>query len=239
MAGDTVAIGPGVYTGNFVVYRDLTLRHAGLDVRGLDAAQAIDVRAILQASSTPLPEQRQALTTTQSGGLAGTVLTVQSFAPWGDTIVPAGDVTATIQNLTVRHGMSRRGGGIFNQGELYLERMTLTANAAVNEYSGNQDSGNGTVLVQAQGGAIYNAGLLTIVRSTLSANQAEYAGGAIYNSTASAGKTLEIIASTLVDNKAAPLPRVWTVRMTDSGFEPSTTTRACRRRDSLRQLPGA
>ncbi|MBP8291854.1 MAG: PKD domain-containing protein, partial [Caldilineaceae bacterium] len=226
MAGDTVAIGPGIYTGNFVVYRDLTLRHAGVDVSGLDAAQAIDVRAILQASNSPLLEQRQALTATQSGKLAGRVLTVHAYAPWGDTIVPAEDVTAGIQDLTVRYGMDRAGGAIFNRGQLRLERMTLTANAAVNEYVIGAD-GSLSVTVAAQGGAIYNAGALTIVRSTLSGNQSESAGGAIFSNSALVNaqfESLEIIASTLVDNKAAPLPRTWTVRMTDSGFQPFTTT---------------
>jgi hypothetical protein len=226
MAGDTVAIGPGIYTGNFVVYRDLTLRHAGVDVSRLDAAQAIDVRAILQASSSPLLEQRQALTATQSGELAGRVLTVHAFAPWGDTIVPAADVTANIQDLTVRYGMDRAGGAILNRGQLHLERMTLTANAAVNEYAVKAD-GSLSVTVAAQGGAIYNAGALTIVRSTLSGNQSESAGGAIFSNSALANaqfESLEIIASTLVDNKAAPLPRTWTVRMTESGFQPITTT---------------
>jgi plastocyanin len=139
---------------------------------------------------------------------------------------PAADVTANIQDLTVRYGMDRAGGAILNRGQLHLERMTLTANAAVNEYAVKAD-GSLSVTVAAQGGAIYNAGALTIVRSTLSGNQSESAGGAIFSNSALANaqfESLEIIASTLVDNKAAPLPRTWTVRMTESGFQPITTT---------------
>ena len=50
MAGDTVAVEAGRYTGNFIAYKDVTLAHAGIDVSLLNRDQPTDVRAILQAS---------------------------------------------------------------------------------------------------------------------------------------------------------------------------------------------
>ena len=35
MAGDTVAVSAGTYTGNFIAYKDVTVQHAGLDIAGL------------------------------------------------------------------------------------------------------------------------------------------------------------------------------------------------------------
>jgi hypothetical protein len=50
MAGDTIALEAGAYTGNFIAYRDVTLQHAGLDVSTLSRERPVDVRAILQAA---------------------------------------------------------------------------------------------------------------------------------------------------------------------------------------------
>ncbi len=57
MAGDTVAVRSGTYTGKFIAYKDGTIRHAGLsseDISRLDRTQGVDVRAILQASPDPI-----------------------------------------------------------------------------------------------------------------------------------------------------------------------------------------
>lgn len=225
MAGDTLAIAPGVYTGNFVVYRDLVLQHAGIDVSSLDAAQGIDARAILQASSDPILEQRKGLNSTQSIGLVGRVLTVQSYLPDALTIAPAEDVVVTLRDLTLRHGMSRQGGAIFNRGNLRLERSTLHDNASVNQYTVANVLSENDIALKAQGGAIYNSGALVIERSTLSANQSEFYGGAIYNDTVGTVESLRIVASTLVDNRAAPLPTQHTVRWTNTGeFDPPFIT---------------
>ncbi|MBC8447965.1 MAG: right-handed parallel beta-helix repeat-containing protein [Chloroflexi bacterium] len=222
MAGDTVAIEAGAYTGNFIAYKDMTLQHAGIDVAMLSQGQSVDVRAILQASERTIREQHHVLTETQASGLSGTVLTVQAYYPVTSTgsIAVTGDVTVTLTGLTMRHGLSRQGGGVYNVGHLHVIRSTISENAAVNEL---QDGI--TVTVEAQGGAIYNLGQLTLERSTISGNRSEFYGGAIYTvGSDSQDASVDVVASTIANNKAEKLPRQHVINITDAGFDPSAPT---------------
>jgi hypothetical protein len=189
LAGDTIAIQAGAYTGNFIAYKDVTLQHAGIDVAALGREQATDVRAILQASERSIREQHRL-----GGDLPGTVLTIQGYAPLAasDPITPSGDVSVTLRGLTIRHGMSQKGGGIYNLGTLHTFTSTIEGNAAV----------NGQEL--AQGGAIYSRGSITLTRSTLSGNQSEYYGGGIYVEGESKDDPalVNATASTIADNRA-------------------------------------
>ncbi|RME80717.1 MAG: PKD domain-containing protein, partial [Caldilineae bacterium] len=204
MAGDVVAVEAGTYTGNFIAYKDVTLRHAGIDVSRLSPEQAVDVRAILQASPRSISEQQQQLDPQRMTGLAGTVLTVEAFWPSGTTISAGSDLTVTLRGLTLQHGLSRQGGAIYNLGNLQIFTSTLAGNAAVNGLDNNNAPVPGE---EARGGAIYNAGRLSLVRSTISGNLSEYYGGAIYNAgTAAHPASLLVEASTLADNRAARLP---------------------------------
>ena len=177
MAGDTVAIEAGGYTGNFVAYKDLTLEHAGVDTTLLNRDQPTDVRAILQASDLSIREQSGGLDLQQITGLSGSVLTTGSCKLTDTTIVPAGEVEVTLRGLTIQHGLARLGGGIYNLGTLHVVTSTIADNAAVNQLDQN---GNVVSGAEAKGGAIYNAGTLTLERSTISGNQSEYHGGALY-----------------------------------------------------------
>ena len=123
VAGDTVAIEAGVYTGNFVAYKDLTLEHAGIDTTLLNRDQPTDVRAILQASDLSIREQRGRLDAQQVTGLSGSVLTTESCKPTDTTIVPAGEVEVTLRGLTIQHGLARLGGGIYNLGTLHVVHL--------------------------------------------------------------------------------------------------------------------
>jgi hypothetical protein len=201
---DTIAIEAGIYTGNFIAYKDVTLQHAGIDVNAIGRDQALDVRAILQASSQTIPEQHRALTETQTAGLSGTVLTVKAFRPSDATITSSNDLTVTMRGLTILHGLSRQGGGIYNLGHLYIFTSTIAENAAVNELA----TGGVTPTVKAQGGGIYNAGQLTLERSTVSGNQSEYYGGGIYNDGAGPDDQATVLLeeSTIAANKASRLP---------------------------------
>ncbi len=197
MAGDVIALEAGTYTGNYIIYKDVTIEHAGINVDLLSRAESVDVRAILQASPLSIREQRALPEPT------GSVLRVHSYAPAAAALEPSGDITVTLEGVTIRNGVSQRGGAIYNLGSLTLTRSTLTANAAVNRYragSANTDVINGA---EAAGGAIYNAGQLNISHSTLSGNRSEYHGGAIYNDGAAAPARVQIQASTLADNLAA------------------------------------
>ena len=204
-SGDTVAIEAGVYTGNFVAYKDLTLEHAGIDTTRLNRDQPTDVRAILQASHLSIREQRSGLDPQQVTGLSGSVLTTGSCKLTDTTIVPAGEVDVTLRGLTIQHGLARIGGGIYNLGTLEVYTSTIADNAAVNQLDeyGNVVSGG-----EARGGGIYNAGTLTLERSTVSGNQSEYYGGALYTrgQSESAMSLVTIEGSTVAFNSADKLP---------------------------------
>ena len=197
MAGDTLALRAGVYTGRFIIYKDVTLQHAGLDISQRDPRDPVDARAILQASADSLAEQYEALTATRTE-LGTAILTVQAYAYPGDSVQASSDVSVTLQDLTLRHGLSRRGGAIYNVGRLHLLRTTVAENAAVNALQAD-----GTLAEAAQGGGIYNAGTLTLERSTLSGNHSESYGGGLYNQGRDAQSLarLNLRASTLADNQ--------------------------------------
>jgi hypothetical protein len=95
----------------------------------------------------------------------------------------ASGVNATIEGLTIAHGSSAKGGGIYNFGTLALTDCTLSNNSATSGF----------------GSAILNQGTLTVSDSTLSSNSGGYsgAGGAIENL-----GTLLVAASMLSSNTA-------------------------------------
>jgi hypothetical protein len=113
-----------------------------------------------------------------------------------DLIVNAG-ATVAVSGLTIQHGSSLLGGGIFNGGTLTLTDVTVSNNT------------QGTQL----GGGIFNSGTLTLSSSTVSANSAGFGvigvsgssgesgfGGGIYNYGASGGGTLTLTNSTVSGN---------------------------------------
>ena len=222
--GDTVAIEAGVYTGNFVAYKDVTLEHAGIDTTLLNRDQPTEVRAILQASDDTIREQRARLDAQQVNGLSGSVLTTQSYDLTDINIVPGGKATVTLRGLTIQHGLARQGGGIYNLGTLNVYTSTISDNAAANQLDLSENVVAGR---EARGGGIYNAGTLSLERSTLSGNQSEYYGGALYtrgqSSDAAAVATLR--ASTVAYNKADRLPAQHVVTVNDGpAFDPLALT---------------
>jgi subtilisin-like proprotein convertase family protein/threonine dehydrogenase-like Zn-dependent dehydrogenase len=203
MAGDEIAIEAGEYSGNFIIYKDVTLRHAGIDVNAVSREESIDVRAILQGSTRTLSEQQRLQTP------AGTVLNISSFdtSPSSGTIRPGGDVNVVLRGLTVRRGMSRQGSGIYNRGNLTLYDSTIEGNVAINGWA-NVDQGTVTSGQEGRGGAIYSSGTLALYRSTVSGNQSEYYGGSLYISgSANQRATALIEASTIAENRAERLSR--------------------------------
>src|SRR5439155_13173032 len=75
-------------------------------------------------------------------------------------IINAG-ATVTISGVTITHGSSLLGGGIFNGGTLTLTGCTVSANTMGTQF----------------GGGIFNSGALTLSNSTVSANGVGVVGG--------------------------------------------------------------
>jgi hypothetical protein len=127
-----------------------------------------------------------AKTTIIDGGCAGRVVTVPNFSTY-----------VTLAKVTIQHGCSHDGAGIYNNGTLTVNKSTVSGNQAgrglANGYAGGIEN-NGTLTINnstvngngangnlfappSAGGGIYNAGLLTISNSTLSGNGAAHGGG--------------------------------------------------------------
>ena len=102
------------------------------------------------------------------------------------------DVTVIISDLTLINGSAESGGGIFNRGELSLNRVTLTGNSAAQD-GGALFNNFGEVVITASeisnnnadnddgGGIDNNGGILRIRDSWLTGNSAADQGGAIRN----------------------------------------------------------
>jgi len=96
--------------------------------------------------------------------------------------------TLTLENVVVRDNVAKSGGGIVNEGTLTLIRCTVRDNVA--EGAGNK---------RGSGGGIKNVmGALTIVDSTISGNDAFGKGGGIKHGCSS---TLEMVNSTVSGNR--------------------------------------
>jgi uncharacterized repeat protein (TIGR01451 family) len=155
--------------------------------------------------------------TIQGQGPGNTIVQAQTLPDVANTRVFAinNAITTTIRDMTIRHGNvvagPAQGGGIYNNGALTVQRVTITGNRAVG--SGNDEEGraygggiynDGTLILQqvavidnwvegngsdrgshAQGGGIYNNGTLTIQDSSISDNTAQ--GGSAISDIGDAG----------------------------------------------------
>lgn len=132
--------------------------------------------------------------------------------------------TVTIQDVTIRNGMSASGSGLNNaSGNVTLDRVVLTGNQTKdiggNGLNGGAISSNGGTLTiknsvihgnsafssatdAGNGGAVFsNASDVTISNTTISANSASGGGGGVYVTTLSAG-SVDLSYSTIADNVA-------------------------------------
>ncbi|MCO5183874.1 MAG: hypothetical protein M9965_08040 [Anaerolineae bacterium] len=112
----------------------------------------IDKDLVLEGDSAPESEQA-----TLDGNGAGSVLSV------------AIDVNVTVTGLTITGGYSEFGGGIYNEGAMELNEVTVSDNASY--YEGWLGGGGG----------IYNLDTMTLKNSAVTNNTAVSQGGGIYN----------------------------------------------------------
>jgi len=121
--------------------------------------------------------------------------------------------TVTISGLTIAHGATGLGGGIFNEyGTLTVSNCTISANSAQGRGGGIENYGSLTIakstisgnVAGSEGGAIDNIGLgVGIVRinnSTISGNQAGIAGGGIAHYANGSSVYLTVFNCTFSDN---------------------------------------
>jgi hypothetical protein len=125
---------------------------------------------------------------TNSGGVDASALTngLTLNGGGGRVVEVASGVMMNVRALTLVNGYATQGGGIFNAGNLTLDRCTL---------SGHGDGGE---LQTQEGGGAYNAGSLTLYQCTVSGNRAKEGGG-IYSS---ANAALTVSQSTIAGNES-------------------------------------
>ncbi|MDB6025773.1 MAG: putative Peptidase propeptide [Verrucomicrobiales bacterium] len=84
------------------------------------------------------------------------------------------NVTVVLNSLTITNGLATDGGGIYNEGNLTLNQVTMVRNSArgINGGNGGSDGGLGGNGGNGTGGGIYNTGTLTLNQSTVSQNSA-------------------------------------------------------------------
>jgi hypothetical protein len=120
-----------------------------------------------------------------SGGIAGVIVERSGSAPYrlfdvGET----GDLT--IQNVTIRYGLTVSGGGIFNRGRLMLVDSQLFSNTAPYGGGGIYNHDRGTVQlanvdlrgnVAGYGGGFASHGTAILTNTRFISNTAEFGGG--------------------------------------------------------------
>ena len=117
------------------------------------------------------------------------------------------DTVVTLADLTVAHGQSHLGGGIYNEGRVNLWRVDVARNSASVDGGGLHNVGSATIYdstfrsntaVDFSGGGLRNEGRMYLTNSTVTLNQADFSGGGISNE--DEGK-LWIFSSTIAKNK--------------------------------------
>lgn len=112
----------------------------------------------------------------------------------------------TLQNISVTHGNSTSGGGLYNEGTVTITHSAFSNNSSTSSGGGvTNNSGTATITnstfsnnnATSDGGGVANYGTITIANSAFSNNSANYGGGVINNS-----GTATILNSTFSDNSA-------------------------------------
>ncbi|HLB38251.1 MAG TPA: choice-of-anchor Q domain-containing protein [Gemmatimonadales bacterium] len=128
-----------------------------------------------------------------------------------------GGVVVSISGVTIAGGGAdyTNGGGIQNDGTLFVNNSVITGNTATwNHGGGNAGHGGGivntgTLLVSnstisnnsdvVAGGGIHSAGAITVTNCTFSGNETQGSGGALYHSTATAA----VVTNSTISNNLA------------------------------------
>ena len=125
-------------------------------------------------------------------GVGSHVVVSNNSGEGGADFVILSSAIATIDSLTIANGSGDFGGGVFNNGSLFLNNCTLTGNQALSGLgNGGGLFNDDTATVQNctftanegnAGGAIYNLGTLVVSDSTISGNTGRDTTGGIYSS---------------------------------------------------------
>ncbi len=189
VAGDTILVATGVYTGtgNQVI---LLNKNAVLSGGWDSTFTAQGGTSTLDGQANQL-WARRGLTVNSSVVATVDHFAIQNSAPVGSGGGIYNQGYLTISNSTIRDNMSAlHGGGVYNVGTLTITWTTISGNHAPQFGGGVFNAVEGTLIVfnstlndnaaqstVGSGGGIYNSGLLELNNSTVSRNTGFYVGG--------------------------------------------------------------
>jgi hypothetical protein len=187
---------------------DTILFDTGLICTGKDA---ITVRSTLTLSQSVTIDGSGATIEVDGGCiLSGTVCNSTGGGVQVFQVNPG--VTATLNALTIQHGLATNGfngGGILNEGTLTVTNSTFLENYGTDGGAIDNAGPSNALTVTSStflrnsasvGGSIFNPGTATVTNSTFAGNASLSSGGGIYNMS---GGTLTVMNSTLSGNSAA------------------------------------
>lgn len=190
--------------GAYETVSRIAVRAGACEPRRPDCSVAAALEILADGGTLDLSEGRHPanLRLTRRARLegAGAGRTILDGGGAGRVVAVEEGVTAVLRGLTITGGrlegeLERDGGGIWNAGDLTLDRCEVAGNAAVDD-----------------GGGIRNDGTLLVFESTVRGNQASPrggAGGGIYNPVIAATPTLKVVASTISGNTADDGGGIW------------------------------
>ena len=191
IAGDTIRVATGVYTGTgdqvVLLDKNVTLSggwNAGFatqsgasTIDGEGARRGITVNSGVTATVERFVVQNCSSGVYTSGILTLNNSTVSRNSAGGGIVISGGGGTLTLNSSTVSNNMAVDGGGISNWGIVTLNNSTVSSNTASGGYGGGIISqGGGTLTLNSStvsnnmavhGGGISNWGALTLLQNTI------------------------------------------------------------------------
>jgi hypothetical protein len=222
---DEIAIGEGVYTGGFVIEKNVTLRGAGRDrttIQGTPAASAIRVGTTADANIRAVTITGGGGSQTRFGAKGGGGILNEGEMILADSTVRDNAVTnglgggiysssskpVKIFNSNVSDNRAGDGGGIFiREGDVFIATSNISRNQSAADGGGIRHEGGESLRIENStigdnragrtGGGVAVRGALQVRGSTVSGNSALFGGGL-----AGGGKKLNVLGGAIRDNDA-------------------------------------
>jgi hypothetical protein len=222
---DEITIREGVYTGGFVIEKNVTLRGAGRDrttIQGTSAASVIRVGTtanvdIRNVTITGGGGSRTRFDAKGGGGILNegeliladsTVRDNAAANGLGGGIYSSSSKNFRIFNSNISDNRAQTGGGIFiREGDVFIANSNISRNQSESDGGGIRHDGGETLRIEDSiigdnragriGGGVAVRGALQVLRGTVTGNRALFGGGL-----ASGNKRLNVIGGEISDNDA-------------------------------------
>lgn len=209
--GDTIQVGPGTYTENLVINKNITIignNQENAIIDGRNIATCVRIQPGVVVTITNFTIKNEVSPTAQGYGIGnrGGNLTVKNstITNCGGAIFNTG--VLALSHVTITNNRAESGGGINNYlgGTMTIEDSTITRNTATRGGGGIDNTGDATlrrVIIKNNhaniGGGIDTCRPLTIEDSCISDNTATEIGGGIKNDA-----VIWVYGCTIINNRA-------------------------------------